>query len=455
MPSQKRFRPYDPGAPIPAPTDLRDWLPGDHLVYFVSDLIEDEDLSAFYEPYERGELRGQPPYDPRMMVKLLVYGYIVGIPSSRRIERKTYEDLAFRVLTCDQHPDHDTISGFRKQHLGALSALFVQVLAVCQKAKLTKLGHVALDGTKIKANASKHKAMSYGRMGEKEKELEAQVQELIRQAEQEDDKEDSRYGKDKRGHELPDELRFKQGRLDTIRKAKRALEAEAWEQAIADGKLNPDGTPKSRPGRTPKTPPGQPKPKAQRNFTDPESRIMKNGDKAFVQGWNCQAAVDSDSQVIVAADVTPEANDKQQIKPMAAQVEANTGRDPEEWSADSGYFSEENVRHLEGKGMDVYIPPGRQKHGESECDPVVGSATSLSVADRMRQKLQSARGKAKYSKRKETAEPVFGQTKQGRGLRQFLLRGLEQVRGEWRLWCLGHNILKLWRSGWRPQVATG
>lgn len=456
MQPRKRFRPYDPAAPIPLPADLRDWLGEDHLVYFVSELVEELDLSAFYEPYERKGLRGQPPYDPRMMVKLVVYAYIVGIPSSRRIERKTYEDLAFRALTCDQHPDHDTISGFRKQHLQALSELFVQVLAVCQEAGLTKLGHVALDGTKIKANASKHKAMSYGRMGGKEEELQAQVHELLREAEQEDDKDDSRYGQGNRGDELPDELRFKQSRLDTIRRAKQALEAQALDTAMAEGKLNADGSPKPRPGAKPKTPPGQPKPSAQRNFTDPESRIMKNADKAFVQGYNAQAGVDSDSQVIVAADVTQEANDKRQLQPMAAQVKANTGREPKELSADSGYFSEDNVQHLEGKGIEAYISPNRQKHSQSERDGVVvGERGDLSPADRMRQKLQGPRGKAKYSKRKETVEPVFGQIKQVRGLRQFLLRGLEQVRGEWRLWCVGHNILKLWRSGWRPQVATG
>ena len=391
------------------------------------------------------------------MVKLLVYAYTVGIPSSRRIELKTYEDLPFRILTCDQHPDHDTISGFRKQHLKALSQLFVQVLAICEEAKLTKLGHVALDGTKVKANASKHKAMSYGRMGEKEAELEAEVQELIRQAEQEDDKEDTRYGTGKRGDELSDELSFKQGRLETIRKAKQALEAKAREQAIADGKIHPDGTPIPRPGRKPKTPPGQPEPKAQRNFTDPESRIMKNGDKAFVQGYNCQAAVDADSQVIVAADVTDQANDKKQAEPMAAEVQANMGRNPDEMSADSGYFSEANVEHLEKeREIDVYISPGREKKDSSEADPTSSPvSTDPSVKDRMKAKLRTPEGKATYSKRKETVEPVFGQMKLGRGLRQFLLRGLAQVRGEWRLWCLGHNILKLWRSGWQPQLVTG
>jgi len=459
MELQKRFRPYDPTAPIPSPSDLRALLPEDHLAFFVSDVIDELDLTAFYEPYRDKSQRGQPPYDPRMMVKLLVYAYTVGIPSSRRIELKTYEDLPFRVLTCDQHPDHDTISGFRKQHLQALSRLFVQVLAIAHKAGLAKLGHVALDGTKIKANASKHKAMSYSRMGEKEAELQAEVQALIRQAEQEDDKEDVRYGKGKQGDERGDELRFKQQRLDTIRQAKQALEAEAREQAIAEGKLNPDGTPTARRGRKPNTPPGQPKPKAQRNFTDPESRIMKNGDKAFVQGYNCQAAVDADSQMIVAADVTDEANDKQQADPMATEIEDNMGRNPDQLSADSGYFSEQNVQLLEARNIDVYISPGREKKNPSESDDATSSpapaSTELSVKDRMKGKVGTPVGKATYSKRKETVEPVFGQMKQGRGLRQFLLRSLEQVRAEWRLWCLGHNILKLWRSGWKPQLATG
>ena len=275
--SRKKFRPYDPNAPLPLPVDLREWLPEDHLAYVISDVVDNTlDLSEIYRYYDT-VLRGQPPYDPRMMVKLLFYGYTVGIPSSRRIEKKTYEDIAFRVLTADQHPDHDTICDFRKVHFQVLRTFFVQVLAVCQEAGLVKLGHVSFDGTKVKANASKHKAMSYGRMVEKEAELEKEVEALLKKAQEQDDAEDARYGKGRRGDEIPEELRFKEKRLRTIREAKERLEQRTREKAIEEGKLGPDGTPQPTRGRPPQTPPGQPEPKAQENFTDPDSRIMVNG----------------------------------------------------------------------------------------------------------------------------------------------------------------------------------
>ena len=309
--SRKKFRPYDPTVPLPMPVDLRDWLPEDHLVYVVSDAVDTMDLSEFYQVYA-SELRGQPPFDVRLMVKLLIYGYTVGIPSSRRIEKKTYEDIAFRVLTTDQHPDHDTICDFRKTHCKALSTCFVQVLAICREAGLGKLGHVSFDGTKVKANASKHKAMSYGRMVEKEGELEREVAELLEKAQEKDDVEDAQYGKGRRGDEIPEELRFKEKRLATIRAAKERLEKRTREKAIEEGRLNPDGTPKPTRGRPPQTPPGQPEPKAQENFTDPDSRIMVNGDKAFIQAYN-------------------------------------------------GYFSQENVEYLQSQGIDPYIPPSREK----------------------------------------------------------------------------------------------
>ena len=452
--SRKKFRPYDPNAPLPLPVDLREWLPEDHLAYVISDVVDNTlDLSEIYRYYDT-VLRGQPPYDPRMMVKLLLYGYTVGIPSSRRIEKKTYEDIAFRVLTADQHPDHDTICDFRKVHVQVLRTLFVQVLAVCQEAGLVKLGHVSFDGTKVKANASKHKAMSYGRMVEKEAELEKEVEALLKKAQEQDDAEDAQYGKGRRGDEIPEELRFKEKRLRTIREAKERLEKRTREKAIEEGKLNPDGTPKPTRGRPPQTPPGQPEPKAQENFTDPPSRIMVNGDKAFVQAYNAQAAVDEANQIIVGRSLTNEANDKQQVKPLVEDVKANTGDVPDQGSADNGYFSQENVEYLQGQGIDPYIPPSREKKLGDAPPPRGRIPKGLSLEGRMRRKLRTKAGRATYGKRKGIVEPVFGQIKFGRGLRQFLLRGLEYVALEWDLWCIGHNLLKLWGSGWRFGTQT-
>jgi transposase len=446
--NHKKFRHYDPDAPLPMPIFLRDWLPDGHLADVVCEVVDTLDLSEIYAHYDK-TLRGQPPYDPRLMVKLLIYGYTVGIPSSRRIEKKTYEDIAFRVLATDQHPDHDTICDFRSTHRKALSKLFVEVLGVCEEAGLVKLGHVSFDGTKVKANASKHKAMSYAHMLAKDAELEQEVEELLRKAQEEDDAEDTRYGRGRRGDEIPDDLRFKQKRLQTIRDAKERLEKRIREKAIEEGKLNPDGTPKPTRGRAPKTPHGQPKPKDQENFTDPESRIMVNGDKAFVQGYNAQAAVDEAHQIIVGRGVTNDANDKRQVKPLTEDVKANTGKAPGKASADAGYFSEDNIEYLEGEGIDPYIPPKRDKSLKDLPPPRGRIPKGLSLQDRMRRKLRTKKGRATYAKRKGIVEPVFGQMKFGRGLRQFLLRGLENVALEWDLWCIGHNLLKLWRSGWR------
>jgi len=451
----KGFKAYNPDQTFLMPPSLRDWLPQDHLAYFISDVVDQMDLSEIYRPYELADWRGQPPYHPRMMTKLLFYAYSVGVPSSRKIEEKTYTDVAFRIIAAGQHPDHDTICNFRSRHLEALAELFVQVLLLCRKAGLVKLGHVALDGTKVKANASKHKAMSYGRMCEAEKELERQVRELLEKAQQADQQEDSRYGKGKRGDELPEELRFRQGRLKKIREAKEALEREVHEQALAEGKIDEEGNPVApklgrRGGRKGKHPPGVPKAKAQRNFTDPDSRIMKDStSKGFVQAYNAQAAVDSQAQIIVAAQVTNEANDKQQVEAALEQIEKNLGHKPKELSADAGYYSADNVTMLQGAGVEPLIPPEKLRHTSKDPPAARGRIPKdMSVKDRMRRKLLTKEGKQKYSRRKEVVEPVFGQIKELRGFRRFLLRGLGKVRGEWRLICLTHNILKLWRSGY-------
>ncbi len=424
------YKTYDPDQLFLLPPSLKEWLPEGHLAYFVSDVVDELDLREIEKMYST-KLQGQPPYHPAMLVKLLFYAYCMGIPSSRKIEQATYEDVAFRILAAGYHPDHDTIADFRKTHLGALKGLFLQILILCKEAKLVKLGHVALDGTKMKANASKHKAMSYGKMHAKERELQRQVEELLRKAESVDAEEDKRYGKGIRGDELPEELRFREKRLATIRQAKRALEERTAKEA--------------EPGQKEK----HPKPKDQINFTDPESRIMKDSSsKEFVQGYNAQAAVDAVSQVIVGADVTTQSNDKKQLEPMLAEVRENCNALPKELSADAGYYSEDNIAHAQSKGIHTLISPGNTR--PTDAQPAVPRGRipkNLSIKERMERLLRTEKGRKAYGKRKEIVEPVFGQIKDVRGFRRFLLRGLDNVKAEWQLICLTHNLLKLYRWG--------
>jgi transposase len=433
----KSYRPYVPDQEFLLPPSLREWLPEDHLIYFVSDVIDNVDLTAMDAVYGE-EQRGQPPYDPRMMTKVLVYGYCVGVFSSRRIQLRISEDIGFRVLAAGNAPNFRTLSDFRKIHLGTLEGLFEEVLKIALEAGAIKLGRVALDGTKVKANASKHKAMSYERMKEKERAIRAEVRALLAQAEATDAAEDALYGADPRGDELPEELQRRESRLKKIREAKRALEERARQEAKDKGKSDQE-VQQSRPAG-----------KDQYNFTDPESRIMKGGD-GFVQGYNVQAAVESRLQLIVGQDVTQAANDKEQIKPMLQVIEKQSGQRPDEALADSGYCSEKNLEYVEtgnesGPIIDAYIATGKQKHGESRqpCPrgPLPQDATRV---ERMKRKLQTKAGRRVYAARKTIVEPVFGQIKQARGFRQFLLRGLDKVRGEWSLVCLTHNILKLYR----------
>ena len=429
----KTYLLYDPDQQLLLPQALQEWLPEDHLSYFISDIVDQLDISEITARYEQ-ERRGGPPYNPRMMVKVLLYGYCIGVASSRRIAQRLHEDIAFRVLAANNTPDFRTISDFRKDHLVALSGLFLQVLMLCSQAGLVKLGHVALDGTKVRANASRHKAMSYKRMKEREAQLAAEVAELLRQAQQVDEEEDCRYGKDKRGDELPGELAFREGRLERIREAMAALEAEAQAEAAgAEGKAHP----------------GVPEDKAQRNFTDPESRIMPaSGGRDFLQAYNCQAVVDHEHQVIVATRATNVASDKQQAVVMIEEVIANTGTVPKEVSAEAGYYSATAVADLQALGTDPFVAPEKTRHGHKPPPAPRGRIPKdLAPRDRMRRKLQTKRGRQCYALRMETVEPVFGQIKQGRGFRQFLLRGLERVQGEWSLICTGHNLLKLFRFG--------
>ena len=438
----KSYLPYDPDQQLLLPQALQEWLPEGHLAYFISDVVDQLDLSEITDRYER-DRRGGPPYNPRMMVKVLLYAYCVGVPSSRRMARRLHEDIAFRVLAANNAPDFRTISDFRKDHLSALSGLFLQVLMLCQREGLAKLGHVALDGTKVKANASRHKAMSYRKMKEKEAQLSAEVAELLRQAQEVDEEEDRRYGKDKRGDELPQELAFREDRLEKIREAMAALEAEAQaaaEQAESEGREHP----------------GVPEDKAQRNFTDPQSRIMPaSGGGDFLQAYNCQAVVDHEHQVIVVTRATNVASDKQQAVVMIEEVIANTGEVPKEVSADAGYYSATAVADLQALGLDPFVAPEKTRHGHQPPPAPRGRIPrDLSPRDRMRRKLQTKRGRQRYALRMVTVELVFGQIKQGRGFRQFLLRGLHKVQGEWSLICTGHNLLKLFRNG-RPMVNPG
>ena len=423
----KTFRSYLPEQDLLLPPSLRAWLPDDHLAYFVSDVVDQLDLSVIESVYEE-EDRGQPPYHPRMMTKILIYGYCVGVFSSRKLQKRLVEDIGFRVLAAGNQPDFRTIADFRKLHLPALAELFQQVLRITLETGTMKLGRVVLDGSKVKAHASKHKAMSYGRMKETEKRLRNEVRQLLQQAEATDTEEDTRYGRDRRDDELPEELQRRETRIERIREARRALEGRAREQAESQGKERKEA---------------QPEAKAQYNFTDPESRIMKGSD-GFVQAYNTQLAVEPNFQLIVGQRVTQAVNDKQQMVPLIEVIEEQSGQRPEEVLADSGYCSEKNLQYLAQKRIEGFVATEKQKHGQRGQPCKRGPLPSgTSRVERMQRKLETKAGAAVYATRKTIVEPVFGQIKQARGFRQFLLRGLEKVRGEWALICLTHNILKL------------
>lgn len=567
------YRDYDLNQPLLLSPDLREWLPDKHLALLIADALDELDLSAFYTARGGGVLGGRFAYHPLMMVRLLAYGYCTGTFSSRRIEAKTYDDLAFRCLSGDQHPDHDSIASFRKRHLDALAGLFGSILELCRKAGMVKLGHVAIDGSKILANASKHKAMSYDRMCQTEERLEKEVvnlkqraRDLLEKAEEIDATEDSQYGKGKRGDEIPEELQRRESRLRVIRKAKAELEAEARQAAKAAQEIKEKaqqrrGEPKddrqkgeapasqelktgvapvasppiaeesrevgevpsqacepepavadqaeaqavpaageSRPEDAVAASPSEvlPNAKAQRNFTDPDSRIMKDGaTKAFVQAYNAQIVVDDAFQVIVAAELTQQVNDVRQLVPMLEAVQQNLGQFPEKALADAGYFSEANLTDERLRSVDLLVPGERQKHDPDESGApslalclttltivsllfrslgrrrkisreakqiyndaflvAISTATTLlpgpcllplrtpTARDTMRYKLRTADGKAAYAKRKSTVEPVFGQVKEARGFRRFSFRGFLLAGAEWKFVSATHNLLKLIR----------
>jgi transposase len=451
----KTFRPWKIDEPLFLPPTVQDFVPMGHLARFVLSLVRDEvDLARITGTY--GSERGQPPFDPIMMTALLLYSYCCGIYSSRRIAKACRERVDFMSIVGLDAPDFRTISDFRKRHLKALGELFKQVLHLCEKAGLVKLGHVALDGTKIKANASKHKAMSYARMEDRAAELEAEVAKWLSAAEAADAEEDKLYGRDKTGEEMPDWVADKQRRAEKIRQAKADLEAEA--KAAAEAKLKAEAEAaekreaegRRKGGRQAAPPSSVPDAKAQKNFTDPHSRIMKSKD-GFVQAYNAQAAVDAEVQIIVAQDVTQSAVDCGQLVPMTDAIEANLGRKPAQLSADAGYCSEANLAGLEARNIDGYVATGRARDavagtakGEAPAAPSsTQPARTLTRVEAMREKIKAGGHASPYRLRKQLPEPVFGQIKQARGFRQFLLRGIEKVRAEWAIICTAHNLLKL------------
>lgn len=446
----KTFRSYDMNQQLLLPPDLRQWLRADHLALYVSDVVESLDLSGILKVYEEGDGRGRPPYHPALMVKLLIYGYCTGRMSSRKIEQATYDDVAFRVLSCNQQPDHDSIAQFRKRHLQELGRLFVQVLQLCERAGLVKLGHVAIDGTKIKANASKYQSLSYVRMKDAEQELAAEVTRLLGEAQRIDEEEDELYGVGKRGDELPAELRDRETRLARIQALKAELEAEA--KAAAAEKQAEKEKPAAERSRNWRrkwevSKEGEilPLPKSKRNLTDPDSRMMKDlVTQSYQQGYNAQIGVDAQAQIIVGTKVVQAGNDQQQLVPMLLEVAQNLGRMPEAASADGGYFSAAALTNEEVRGVNLHVPPNQRE--PDVCSLTEPLPASASVQQRMWHKLKSAEGRAIYNRRQAIVEPVFAQIKHVRSFRQFLLRGLAQVEAEWSLVCMTHNLLKMFRA---------
>jgi transposase len=437
------------------PPSPHDWLPEGDLVYFLTDTVATLDLSPLFAHYER-ELRGQPPFHPRMMVALLLYCYATGTRSSRKIMRRSQVDVACRVIVGEDIPDFRTISDFRKIHLARLEALFVEVLKLCALAGLAKVGTIALDGTKVKANASRHKAMSYDRMKAEEIRLKQEIAKLLAEAQAADDSEDQQHGPDRHGDELPDELARRQSRLAKIQGAKKLLEERAGIEAAEEAAR------RQAEGKSPpKVPPSEavPDPKDQINFTDPESRIMKASNKGWDQCGNAQA-VTNEHQIILAADVTDQANDVRQTVPMVDQTRANLDaagvKDAIKAAlGDAGYYSEANAKELEQRGIEAYLATERLKHREKvSLAPRGRIPAGLSAKQRMARKLRTKVGRSMYAKRKGMIEPIFGQLKQVLGFRQFSMRGLSSMRGEWRLMATVHNLLKLWREDQRVEMAA-
>ena len=442
---------------------LQDWLPENHLARFIADVVNELDLSSIYAEYDRKDGRGLLAYHPLLMTRLLLYGYCIGTTSSRKIEQATHDNVAFRYLSADQHPDHDTLAAFRQQHLEALGGLFVQALRLCQKAGLVKLGNVAIDGTKIKANASTRRSVGYERISEREQHWRSEVERLLNQAQQTDQEEDQRFGAGQPSDPLPDDLASAQKRLQRLQQARTELEQEAKEQlqaAINDLPLRKAGRPskseqasqtrKSRQQRDKETKRriraanNVAAPSRQYNFVDSDSRVMKdNGQKAFVQGYNVQVAVDAHAQIIVAAEITQQTTDRQQLVPLVKSVRSTAQATPETITADAGYWDTTSLLDPSLQGIQVLVTP--DSNPQPPGAPLPPTAPRNEQATRMREALTSQEGKARYALRKSTVEPVFGQIKEARGIRRFGLRSLPKVSSEWKLICATHNLLKLFR----------
>ena len=516
MSTPKTYRPWNPHQSFLLPPSPDDWLPDGHLAYFVLDLVAELDLGAIEGPIQARDPRGEKPFDPQMMVALLLYGYAIGVSSSRRLSRATYEDVAFRVISGREHPHFTRICAFRREHFPALEELFGQVLHLCQSAGLVKLGHVSIDGSRFKANASKHRAMSYDRMKTERERLQAEVRGMLERAEEVDRAEDALYGEGNQPEDLPEELRRREGRLAKIREAMAALEREAKATRVAElreqaeghrqtARTHPDAAvrkgamtkarkrdeaadelanddddeppeggatadegnlplfsasssaPEEPPAaeahstplpkhRTPARPDGTPRPRAQRNFTDPDSRIMEL-QGGFIQGYNGQIAVDEAHQIIVAQALTNQAPDTYHLVPLLERVEAVCGALPSKMTADSGYWAPSNASWCEDHGVDAYIATGRMRRGWARRPAARGDPDpDADARERMRQKIQTDDGREIYKRRKCVPEPVFGQIKESRGFRQLLHRGLEKARSEFALISTGHNLLKLYRA---------
>lgn len=465
----KKYRPWEPDTYRHEAHTPTAQLPEGDLVYFLVDTVPHLDLAKIYAHYE-DETRGAPPFDPAMMVCLLLYAYCVGVYSSRKIAQACERHLAFLAIVGHDRPDFRTISDFRKLHLDAFAEVFVAVLRLAKETGLVQLGHVATDGTKMPGNASRHKAMSYGYMLKEEERLRAEIEDLLTQAQSTDGAEDAALGS-RRGDELPDELTRREERLATIRAAKQRLEeqaraeAEAERQRRAAAEAERVQTGQKRRGKEPQPPSEVPEAKAQTNFTDPDLNIMQQNNKGWDYSGNAQAVVDATCQIIVACDVTAETNDKKQAVPLAQASLTNLEQagidlpkddagNPKKIpnSADSGYYSKAAAEEVERLGFDPHMATGRQRHHATTetaaAAPGKGKVTAEAQArEQMAAKLQTPAGKQLYSRRKVIVEPVFGQIKGARGFRRFLLRGLEKIRGEWRLVCLTHNLLKIWRYG--------
>ena len=437
------FRPYDPDQILMLPPDLREWLPEGHLAHHVNDLVDAVDLSAFYAPY-RGDGRRNSPYDPRMMVKVLIYAYATGTFSSRKMARRLEEDVALRMLAAGNFPKHRTLCEFRKRHLGDFRAVFAEVVVLARASGLAGLGRVSVDGAKVRANASKRKAMSYGRMVKEEPRLEAEIkvvkaeiEALVDRAEAEDEAEDERFGEETRGDELPEELKRREDRLAAIRAAKARLEAEQRAKDDARGrepgqKRNPKG------GRPYKREYGEPDKKAQSNFTDPESRIMKTSSEGFQQSYNAQTVVEGENQLVVATEVTDNASDQGQLVPMVDAVAGEHGETPAQVLADTGYCNERDLRELEDRDIDAYVAVAREGKAAPDVDEEEYPAKA-----RMAEKLATEEGRMRYGRRKWQAEAPIGWIKEAMGFRRFSFRGLEKVRAEWTLVCLALNVKRL------------